>query len=97
MPTCVGLESRMELVARMSEAKSGKSRPAFRCAHAGYGPDLGYASPRIDHVGAALERGGEAAECGIEHSAHEQAEHAALELVGNEKLDLATVLAARMK
>src|SRR5262245_16353919 len=55
------------------------------------------ASRPIDLIRALLERRREAAEREIEHRAHEHAEHAALELVGDEELDLAGALALRME
>src|SRR5438132_5642320 len=56
--------------------------------------DLREVTP-IDLVRAPLEGGGEAAEGEIEHAAHEQAERAALELVGDEERDLAGALPGR--
>ena len=52
-------------------------------------------SAAVDDVGAAFEGGGEAAKGGVEHAAHERAERAAAELVGDEKLDVAGVIADR--
>src|SRR6266542_6959755 len=54
-------------------------------------------SPGIDHVGPPLEGRGKAAEGGIEHRAHQQAQRPALELIRNEKFHLAGLLAGRMK
>src|SRR5581483_4667844 len=47
----------------------------------------------VDLVRPLLKRGGEAAERGIEHRAHQQTEGAAAELVGNEKRDVAGAVA----
>src|SRR5262249_4339715 len=54
-------------------------------------------SGAIDRVSAALECRREAAKHCIEHCAHEETERAALELIEQEKFDLAGVLADRMK
>src|ERR1700716_3179968 len=54
-------------------------------------------SSRVDHVGAPFEGRGEAAEGGVEHRAHEQAQRPAFELVGGEKFHLAGLLAGRVK
>src|SRR5215467_8469770 len=52
---------------------------------------------RVDPIGAPLEGRGEAPEGGVEHRAHEQLERPALELVGDEELDVAGLLAGRME
>ena len=49
---------------------------------------LGRLAP-VDLVGALLEGRGEAAEGGVEHRAHQQAERAAAEFVVDEEFDLA--------
>ena len=56
--------------------------------------DSGGLAP-VDLVGALLEGRGEAAERGVEHRAHQQAERAAAELVVDEELDLAGLVARR--
>ena len=51
----------------------------------------------VNLVGAALEGRGEAAKSGIEHRAHQQAERAAPEFIGDEEFDLAGVLAGGLE
>src|SRR4051812_7652452 len=58
-------------------------------------PKASSALAPVHLVGALLERAGEAAERNVEHAAHQHAEHAALELVVDEELDIATGLAGR--
>src|SRR5436190_16626130 len=55
------------------------------------------AYPPVNLVRPTLERLGKAPESRIEHRAHQHSEHATLELVGNEKLDLACALARRVE
>src|SRR5207248_9788249 len=55
------------------------------------------AYPAIDRVRPALERLGKAPESRIEHRAHQHGEHAAFELVGDEKLDFAGAFAERVE
>jgi 2-C-methyl-D-erythritol 2,4-cyclodiphosphate synthase len=64
----------------------GSSRTAFRSSVARRD------SPSIDHIRAALEGLGEFAESLVEHRAHQQAEHAAGEFVGDEEADLTAAL-----
>src|SRR5262245_7930502 len=65
------------------------------------GHDGGEVVPPLSHpinlIRPLLERRREAAKCQIEHRAHEHAEHAAFELIGDEELDLAGALALRME
>src|SRR5271169_3998597 len=53
--------------------------------------------PAIDLVGAALEGRGKAAKRGLEHPAHQDAQGAAAELVGDKKFDIASAVACRPK
>src|SRR5262249_62390841 len=54
-------------------------------------------SPRVDHVGPSLEGRGKAAEGGVEHRTHQQAQRPALELIRNEKFHPAGFLARLVK
>src|SRR5262249_59409812 len=54
-------------------------------------------SPRVDDVGPPLEGRSKAAEGGIEHRAHQQAQRPALELIRNEKFHLAGLLPGLVK
>src|SRR5215831_12974030 len=60
-------------------------------------PLNGLLSPCVDYVGPSLEGCGKAAEGGVEHRAHQQAQRPALELVRNEKFHPAGLLAGRVK
>src|SRR5690348_16118444 len=51
----------------------------------------------IHLIRTALEGVGEAAEGGVEHGAHQQAERATLEFIRNEELDVAALLVDRPK
>src|SRR6185437_13122179 len=51
----------------------------------------------VHHVRALLERGGETRKRRIEHRTHQHGQHPAPELVGDEKADVAGVLAFRLE
>src|SRR5436305_2529198 len=55
------------------------------------------AYPAVNLIGPALERLGKAPERSVEHRAHQHGEYAALELIGDEKLDLARPFARGVK
>src|SRR5277367_4675137 len=74
------------------DCRAYKATIACRRRHAvrlGQPPDSSGAGPPEHKIGPVLERRCKAAECGIEHRAHEETERATPEFISNEEFDVA--------
>src|SRR4051812_47553047 len=87
----------LRIGALVSIASSFYSQISARYQRFSSRPPLRGLALSIHHIRALLERSGKALEGGVEHGAHQQRQHPALELVGQEESDIAIGLGSRLE